>query len=197
MPYEINEGDGAFYGPKIDVRLLDCIGREWQCSTIQVDFTLPERFDLTYVGQDGERHRPVMVHRAIMGSLERFIGVLIEQYAGAMPTWLAPEQARILTVTDAHNEAALKACEELKALGIRVTADTRNEKLGFKVREAQLAKVPYILVVGEKEAQAGGVNVRLRNGDNLGLKSVAEVAALIRTDSEEPLKNGGMRYSFS
>ena len=110
MPYEINEGDGAFYGPKIDVRLLDCIGREWQCSTIQVDFTLPERFDLTYVGQDGERHRPVMVHRAIMGSLERFIGVLIEQYAGAMPTWLAPEQARILTVTDAHNEAALKAC---------------------------------------------------------------------------------------
>ena len=197
MPYEINEGDGAFYGPKIDVRLLDCIGREWQCSTIQVDFTLPERFDLTYVGQDGERHRPVMVHRAIMGSLERFIGVLIEQYAGAMPTWLAPEQARILTVTDAHNEAALKACEELKALGIRVTADTRNEKLGFKVREAQLAKVPYILVVGEKEAQAGGVNVRLRNGDNLGLKSVAEVAALIRTDSEEPFKNGGMRYSFS
>ena len=131
------------------------------------------------------------------GSLERFIGVLIEQYAGAMPTWLAPEQARILTVTDAHNEAALKACEELKALGIRVTADTRNEKLGFKVREAQLAKVPYILVVGEKEAQAGGVNVRLRNGDNLGLKSVAEVAALIRTDSEEPFKNGGMRYSFS
>ena len=117
-----------------------------------------------------------MVHRAIMGSLERFIGVLIEQYAGAMPTWLAPEQARILTVTDAHNEAALK---------------------GFKVREAQLAKVPYILVVGEKEAQAGGVNVRLRNGDNLGLKSVAEVAALIRTDSEEPFKNGGMRYSFS
>lgn len=197
LSYEINEGDGAFYGPKIDVRLLDCIGREWQCSTIQVDFTLPERFDLTYVGQDGERHRPVMVHRAIMGSLERFIGVLIEQYAGAMPTWLAPEQARILTVTDAHNEAALKACEELKALGIRVTADTRNEKLGFKVREAQLAKVPYILVVGEKEAQAGGVNVRLRNGDNLGLKSVAEVAALIRTDSEEPFKNGGMRYSFS
>ena len=197
IKYEILEGEGAFYGPKIDVRLLDCIGREWQCSTIQVDFTLPERFDLTYVGQDGERHRPVMVHRAIMGSLERFIGVLLEQYAGAMPTWLAPEQARILTVTDAHNEAALKACEELKALGIRVTADTRNEKLGFKVREAQLAKVPYILVVGEKEAQAGGVNVRLRNGDNLGLKSVAEVAALIRTDSEEPFKNGGMRYSFS
>lgn len=197
MPYEINEGDGAFYGPKIDVRLLDCIGREWQCSTIQVDFTLPERFDLTYVGQDGERHRPVMVHRAIMGSLERFIGVLIEQYAGAMPTWLAPEQARILTVTEAGDEAARKALEELKAQGIRATADLRNEKLGFKVREAQVAKVPYILVIGEKEAQAGGVNVRLRSGENVGLKSVSEVAAMIRADGEEPFKRGGMRYSFA
>ena len=197
MPYEINEGDGAFYGPKIDVRLLDCIGREWQCSTIQVDFTLPERFDLTYVGQDGERHRPVMVHRAIMGSLERFIGVLIEQYAGAMPTWLAPEQARILTVTGAGDEAAGRALAELKAAGIRATADLRNEKLGFKVREAQLAKIPYILVIGEKEAQAGGVNVRLRNGDNVGLKSVPEVAAMIRADGEEPFKRGGMRYSFA
>ena len=197
LPYEINEGDGAFYGPKIDVRLLDCIGREWQCSTIQVDFTLPERFDLTYVGQDGERHRPVMVHRAIMGSLERFIGILVENFAGALPTWLAPEQARLLTVTEAGDEAALKMCEELKAMGIRATVDTRNEKLGFKVREAQLAKVPYILVVGEKEVQAGGANVRLRSGDNLGLKSVAEIAALIRTDAEEPFKQGGMRYSFA
>ena len=197
LPYEINAGDGAFYGPKIDVRLLDCIGREWQCSTIQVDFTLPERFDLTYVGQDGERHRPVMVHRAIMGSLERFIGILVENFAGALPTWLAPEQARLLTVTDAGDEATLKMCDELKALGIRATADTRNEKLGFKVREAQLAKVPFILVVGEKEVQAGGANVRLRNGDNLGLKSVAEIAALIRADAEEPFKQGGMRYSFA
>lgn len=197
LPYEINEGDGAFYGPKIDVRLLDCIGREWQCSTIQVDFTLPERFDLTYVGQDGERHRPVMVHRAIMGSLERFIGILVENFAGALPTWLAPEQARLLTVTEAGDEAALKMCEELKAMGIRATVDTRNEKLGFKVREAQLAKVSYILVVGEKEVQAGGANVRLRSGDNLGLKSVAEIAALIRTDAEEPFKQGGMRYSFA
>ena len=197
LPYEINAGDGAFYGPKIDVRLLDCIGREWQCSTIQVDFTLPERFDLTYVGQDGERHRPVMVHRAIMGSLERFIGILVENFAGALPTWLAPEQARLLTVTDAGDEATLKMCDELKALGIRATADTRNEKLGFKVREAQLAKVPFILVVGEKEVQAGGANVRLRSGDNLGLKSVAEIAALIRADAEEPFKQGGMRYSFA
>ena len=197
LPYEINEGDGAFYGPKIDVRLLDSLGREWQCSTIQVDFTLPERFDLVYVGQDGERHRPVMVHRAIMGSVERFIGVLIEHYAGALPTWLAPEQARLLTVTDDAVEAAKGLRGELLALGIRTGEDTRNEKLGFKVREAQLAKVPYMLVVGEKEARAGGVSVRLRSGENLGLKSVAEVAALIRADAEEPFKRGGMRYSFS
>lgn len=197
IPYEINAGDGAFYGPKIDVRLLDCLGREWQCSTIQVDFTLPERFDLVYVGQDGERHRPVMVHRAIMGSLERFIGVLVEQFAGALPTWLAPEQARLLTVTDDAAEAAARMRRELLELGVRAGEDTRNEKLGFKVREAQLAKVPYMLVVGDKEVQAGGVNVRLRSGENLGLKSVAEVAALIRADAEEPFKRGGMRYSFS
>lgn len=197
LPYEVNEGDGAFYGPKIDVRLLDCIGREWQCSTIQVDFTLPERFDLTYIGADNERHRPVMVHRAIMGSLERFIGVLIEHYAGAFPTWLVPEQARLLTVTDLGDEAANAMRDELRALGIRAEVDLRNEKLGFKVREAQVSKVPYILVVGEKEVQAGGMNVRLRNGDNLGLKSVGEVAALIRADAEEPFKQGGMSYSFA
>jgi threonyl-tRNA synthetase len=197
ISYEINAGDGAFYGPKIDVRLLDCIGREWQCSTIQVDFTLPERFDLTYVGQDGERHRPVMVHRAIMGSLERFIGILIENYAGALPTWLAPEQARVLTVTEVGDAAALAVRDALRAQGVRVAVDTRNEKLGFKVREAQLAKVPYILVVGEKEAQEGGANVRLRSGENLGLKSVAEIAALVRADAEEPFKQGGMRYSFA
>ncbi|MBO6170927.1 MAG: threonine--tRNA ligase [Desulfovibrio sp.] len=197
IPYEINAGDGAFYGPKIDVRLLDCIGREWQCSTIQVDFTLPERFDLTYVGQDGERHRPVMVHRAIMGSLERFIGILIENFAGALPVWLAPEQARVLTVTEAGDAAALTLRDELRGMGIRAEVDTRNEKLGFKVREAQLAKTPFILVVGEKEVQAGGASVRLRNGDNLGLKSAAEIAALIRAEAEEPFKQGGMRYSFS
>lgn len=197
MAYTINEGDGAFYGPKIDVVLLDCIGRQWQCSTIQVDFTLPERFDLNYVGQDGERHRPVMVHRAIMGSLERFIGVLIEQFAGAFPTWLAPEQARLLTVTDAANDVALEMCRELQMLGVRASVDTRNEKLGFKVREAQMAKVPYMLVVGEKEVAERGVNVRLRSGENLGLKSVAEVASLIGEDAAEPFKQGGMSYSFA
>ena len=197
LDYVINEGDGAFYGPKIDVVLLDCLGREWQCSTIQVDFTLPERFDLGYIGQDGERHRPVMVHRAIMGSLERFIGVLIEQFAGALPVWLAPEQARLLTVTDAAEQAALAMRDELRKLGIRAEADTRNEKLGFKIREAQVAKIPYMLVVGEKEMHEHACNVRLRSGENVGLKSVEEIAAMIRADAEEPFKKGGMRYSFA
>lgn len=197
LPYEINEGDGAFYGPKIDVRLLDCLDREWQCSTIQVDFTLPERFDLAYTGSDGQKHRPVMVHRAIMGSVERFIGILIEQYAGALPTWLAPEQARILTVTEAADEVAKKMRADLLARGIRCGIDLRNEKLGYKVREAQLAKVPYILVIGEKEAQEGACNVRLRNGDKLGLKTLAETAELIHVDAREPFKKGGMTYSFA
>ncbi|MFI3271153.1 MAG: threonine--tRNA ligase [Pseudomonadota bacterium] len=197
VPYTINEGDGAFYGPKIDVRLMDCIGREWQCSTIQCDFTLPERFDLTYVGQDGEKHRPVMVHRAILGSIERFIGVLIEQYAGAFPTWLAPVQARLLTVTDAQKPFAEEAREALAAAGIRVEADTRNEKLGYKVREAQLEKIPYILVVGDKEVEAKSVNVRLRTGENLGVKTLDEVVELLKADCQEPFKLGGMSYSFS
>ncbi len=197
LSYTINEGDGAFYGPKIDIKVTDAIGREWQLSTIQVDFTLPDRFDLVYIGQDGERHRPVMVHRAILGSLERFVGVLTEHYAGAFPTWIAPVQARLLTVTDAQNEFALGARERLVAAGLRVEADTRNEKLGYKVREAQLEKIPYILVVGDKEVEAGSVNVRLRTGENLGLKTLAEVAEMITADCQEPFKRGGMSYSFS
>jgi threonyl-tRNA synthetase len=197
LPYEINEGDGAFYGPKIDVKLRDCLGREWQCATVQCDFTLPDRFDLVYIGQDGERHRPVMVHRVILGSVERFIGVLTEHFAGAFPTWLAPVQARLLTVTDAQNEFAEEARAALMAQGIRVEVDTRNEKLGYKVREAQLEKIPYILVIGDKEVEARGVNVRLRKGDNLGLKTLDEVVDIIRADCEEPFKSGGMRYSFS
>lgn len=197
IPYTINEGDGAFYGPKIDVRVTDCIGREWQCSTIQCDFTLPERFDLVYIGQDGERHRPVMVHRAILGSLERFIGVLTEHYAGAFPTWITPVQARLLTVTDAHNEFAARARQELASNGIRVEADLRNEKLGYKVREAQLAKIPYILVIGDKEVEEGGVNIRLRSGENLGFRKLEEVVEMIKADCQEPFKRGGMSYSFS
>lgn len=197
LDYTINEGDGAFYGPKIDVSLLDCLGRQWQCSTIQVDFTLPERFGLEYVGPDGEKHRPVMVHRAIMGSIERFIGVLIEHYAGALPVWLAPEQARILTVSDAAAGAAVKIKDELVAQGIRVGHDSRNEKLGFKVREAQMAKIPYMLIMGEKEAREGNVSVRLRGGDNLGQKTVAEVVEIIRNEAGEPFKKGGMSYRFA
>jgi len=197
LPYEINEGDGAFYGPKIDIKLRDCLDREWQCATVQCDFTLPERFDLGYVGEDGERHRPVMVHRVILGSVERFIGILTEHYAGAFPTWLAPMQARVLTVTDAHNEFAEKIKAELLKEGIRVEADTRNEKLGYKVREAQVSKIPYMLVIGDKEVEEQGVNVRMRKGENLGLKSVSEVAELIKADCEEPFKSGGLSYRFS
>lgn len=195
--YQINAGDGAFYGPKIDIKVTDAIGREWQLSTIQVDFTLPERFDLVYVGQDGERHRPVMVHRAILGSLERFIGVLTEHYAGAFPTWLAPVQATILNVTDAQLDYVKEVKAKLAAAGLRVEADVRNEKLGFKVREAQMAKIPYIFVVGDKEVADRGVNVRLRSGENLGFKSIEEVIELIRNDSQEPFKRGGMSYSFA
>ncbi len=196
-PYQINEGDGAFYGPKIDIKVTDAIGREWQLSTIQVDFTLPERFELVYVGQDGERHRPVMVHRAILGSLERFIGVLTEHYAGAFPAWLAPVQARIVNVTDAQMDYVKEMKSRLAAAGIRVETDLRNEKLGFKIREAQLAKIPYVLVVGDREVADSGFSVRLRSGENIGFRSVEDVVAMIRADSEEPFKRGGMSYSFA
>ena len=197
LPYEINEGDGAFYGPKIDVRLLDSLDREWQCSTIQVDFTLPERFDLSYTASDGKKHRPVMVHRAIMGSVERFIGILLEHFGGALPTWLAPEQAIILTVTEAADEAAKNMRARLLEKGIRCGIDLRNEKLGYKVREAQKAKVPYMLVIGEKEAQDGTCNVRLRQGGQLGVKTVDETVDLIMRDAMEPFKKGGMSYRFA
>ena len=197
LPYRVSEGEGAFYGPKIDIKVTDAIGREWQLTTNQVDFTLPDRFDLSYIGQDGARHRPVMVHRAILGSLERFVGVLTEHYAGAFPTWISPVQARLLTVTDAQNAFAEQARAFLADQGLRAEADTRNEKLGFKVREAQVEKIPYMLVVGDKEVEAGGVNVRLRSGENLGIRSLAEAAALMREDCEAPFKRGGMRYIFA
>jgi len=196
MPFTINEGDGAFYGPKIDIKLKDALDRRWQCATIQCDFTLPERFDLAYTGQDGERHRPVMLHRVVLGAVERFLGVLIEHTAGAFPTWLAPVQARILTVTDAHDAHARLVLDSLREHGIRVEADTRNEKLGYKVREAQLEKIPYMLVIGDQELEQGGVNVRLRSGENLGLKGVEEVARMILEDCQAPFKRGGMRYNF-
>lgn len=166
--YEINEGDGAFYGPKIDFHLRDSLGRTWQCGTIQLDFQMPERFDLTYTGVDGEKHRPVMVHRVIFGSIERFIAILTEHYAGAFPMWLAPVQVKVLPISDATQEYAKKVVDMLQANGLRVELDTRNEKIGYKIREAQLQKVPYMLVVGEKEMQNGSISVRGRKAGDLG-----------------------------
>ena len=166
-PYEINEGDGAFYGPKIDIKLRDCLDRRWQCATIQCDFTLPERFDLTYVASDGERKRPIMVHRVILGSIERFIGVLIEHFAGSFPLWISPVQATVVTVTDNQVPFAQEVYRQLRNAGIRVERDVRNEKLSFKIREAQLQKIPYMLVIGDKEVEQGTVTPRYRDGKNL------------------------------
>jgi threonyl-tRNA synthetase len=185
LPYEINEGDGAFYGPKIDVKLRDALGRKWQCATIQCDFTLPERFDLVYIDRDGQRKRPAMIHRVILGAIERFIGVLIEHYAGAFPTWLAPVQGIILTVTDRnipYGEALLK---EMSEAGVRIKGDFRNEKLGLKIREAQLRKIPYMLILGDRECEERGVTPRLRSGENL---SFMTADAFIHRVREETLQ---------
>ena len=167
VPFEINEGDGAFYGPKIDIKLKDALDRRWQCATIQCDFTLPDRFDLTYVGSDGEKHRPVMVHRVILGAIERFIGVLIEHFAGNFPLWISPVQAVVVNVTDAQAEYSEEVFATLRAQGVRVQKDLRNEKLGFKIREAQLEKIPYMLVIGDKDKETGPVAPRHRSGKNL------------------------------
>lgn len=175
VPYTINEGDGAFYGPKIDYHLEDSIGRTWQCGTIQLDMNMPERFDLTYVGADGEKHRPVMLHRTIYGSIERFIGILTEHFAGAFPLWLSPVQAKILTITDRADEAARALERRLSAEGMRVELDLRNEKIGFKIREAQVEKVPYMFVLGDKEAETGAVAVRSRKQGDLGTMDVESV----------------------
>ncbi len=186
LEYEVNAGDGAFYGPKIDVKLKDALGREWQCATIQCDFTLPERFDLNYIGTDGEKHRPVMLHRVILGSIERFIGILIEHYAGAFPLWLAPEQVRVLTVTEAHDEYAEKVTAALKAADIRVKADLRNEKLGKKIREAQLDKIPYMLVIGDQEVASATVAPRLRKqGETLDPMSVEHFIGHLQDELKE------------
>lgn len=167
LPHQINEGDGAFYGPKIDVKIKDALERSWQCATIQCDFVLPERFDLTYVSSDGEKYRPVMIHRVILGSIERFLGVLIEHYAGAFPLWLAPVQATILSITDSHIPYGEKLFTTLFDAEIRVEKDFRNEKLGFKIREAQMKKIPYMLIIGNKEVETETVSVRSRDGKNL------------------------------
>ena len=183
IPYKICAGEGAFYGPKIDILLKDALNRRWQCSTIQCDFTLPERFDLTYIGPDGGKHRPVMLHRTLLGSMERFLGVLIEHYAGAFPTWLAPVQAIILTVTDRHQSYGEELYKQLLNAGIRVQKDLRNEKLGYKIREAQLQKIPYMLVVGDREVEAAGISPRRRDGKDLKLMEVADFVELVREEN--------------
>jgi threonyl-tRNA synthetase len=180
MTYEVNEGDGAFYGPKIDFKLKDALKRKWQCATIQCDFTLPERFDLHYVGEDGERHRPVMLHRVILGAIERFTGVLIEHYAGAFPLWLSPVQAVLVTVTEKHIPWAEEVRKRLLDAGIRVEGDFRNEKLGYKIREAQMQKTPFMLVIGDREAASGQVSPRQRDGKNLGSIDVEAFIGLVR-----------------
>lgn len=172
MPYKINEGDGAFYGPKIDFHLKDSLGRTWQCGTIQLDFQMPERFDLTYIGPDGEKHRPVMIHRVVFGSIERFIGILIEHYGGAFPVWLAPVQARILPISEKHLDYGGQVKQRLEEAGIRVELDERNEKIGYKIRDAQVQKVPYMLIVGDKEASENTVSVRVREKGDIGQKTI-------------------------
>ena len=185
LPYQINEGDGAFYGPKIDVKLKDALDRKWQCATIQCDFTLPERFDLFYIGKDGQKHRPAMIHRVVLGALERFIGVLIEHYGGAFPTWLSPVQAIILTVTDRNIPHGEKVLKTLLEADIRTEADFRNEKLGLKVREAQLQKIPYMLIIGDRESEKDGVTPRLRSGDNLSFMTQKEFVDLIHEQCKQ------------
>ena len=180
MTYEVNEGDGAFYGPKIDFKLKDALKRKWQCATIQCDFTLPERFDLSYVGEDGEKHRPVMLHRVILGAIERFMGVLIEHHAGAFPLWLSPVQAVLVTVTDKHIPFGEDVRRRLLAAGIRVEGDFRNEKLGYKIREAQMQKTPFMLVIGDREVASGQVSPRQRDGQNLGSIGVDAFIDLVR-----------------
>ena len=182
LPFDINEGDGAFYGPKIDVKLKDALGRRWQCATIQADFAMPERFDLTYVGSDGGRYRPVMLHRVILGALERFIGVLVEHYGGAFPVWLAPVQAVLLTVTERHIPYGERVYGQLFQRGIRVERDFRNEKLGFKIREAQLQKIPYMLVIGDREEKEGTLSPRKRSGEAMAAVKVEEFIARVRSE---------------
>ena len=184
VPYTINEGDGAFYGPKIDFHLEDCLGRTWQCGTIQLDMNLPERFDLTYTGADGEKHRPVMIHRVVLGSIERFIGILTEHFGGAYPLWLAPVQVKIMTITDRADEAAKDVYDKLTRAGIRCEIDLRNEKIGFKVREAQMMKIPYMFVLGDREAEEGTVSVRTRKSDNLGAMTVEDALKMLHAEIE-------------
>jgi len=179
LDYEIDPGEGVFYGPKIDIKVKDSLGRAWQCSTIQVDFNLPDRFDIEFQGSDGARHRPIMVHRALMGSLERFFGVLVEHYAGAFPVWLSPVQVRVMTIAERHSVYAEEVKQTLREMGIRAEADTDNEKIGYKVRQGTLQKIPYLLTVGDSELEKKTVNVRKRGGQNLGEMTIGEFGAMV------------------
>jgi threonyl-tRNA synthetase len=181
--YEIDPGGGAFYGPKIDIKVKDALGRPWQCTTVQFDFNLPERFGISYVGEDNRPHRPYMVHRALLGSMERFLGVLIEHYGGAFPVWLAPVQARVMPVADRHHAYAKSVSDRLKAAGLRGEVDGRNEKIGFKIREAEVQKIPYILVVGDKEMTAGTVSVRLRGGQDRGVMPLTDLVQSVSAEN--------------
>jgi threonyl-tRNA synthetase len=187
VSYTINEGDGAFYGPKIDFHLRDCIGRTWQCGTIQLDMNLPERFDLTYTGADGEKHRPVMIHRVVYGSLERFIGILTEQFGGAFPTWLTPVQVKIMTIVSRCDDAARELHNLLLARKLRPELDLRNEKIGFKIREAQMQKIPYMFVLGDREAEDRTVTIRNRKGDNLGTVPFQEAVEMIQKLNDDKI----------
>ena len=188
VSYVINEGDGAFYGPKIDFHIKDSIGREWQCGTIQLDFQMPERFDLTYIGEDGEKHRPVMLHRVIFGSIERFIGVLIENYAGAFPVWIAPVQVKILNITDAQFEYAEEIKRKMENANIRVEFDNSNEKIGYKIRKAQLEKIPYMVVIGEKEKENNTLSIRSRKDGDIGTMNIDQFISLVNSEVAEILK---------
>lgn len=182
LEYSIDPGEGVFYGPKIDIKIKDQLGRSWQCSTIQVDFNLPDRFNVNYIGSDNSEHQPIMIHRALMGSLERFIGVLIEHYAGVFPLWFAPVQARLLNITDDQAEYGEKIFEQMRSAGLRIEKDLRNEKLNYKIREAQVAKIPYMLIIGDKEKADGTVTVRLRNGKNLPAMQVQEFIEMVNEE---------------
>ena len=185
IPYVINPGDGAFYGPKLDYHIEDSLGRTWQCGTIQLDMNLPERFQIEYVGEDGQKHRPIMIHRACFGSMERFIGILTEHYAGAFPTWMAPVQVKILPISEKHVEYAKDLAKQMHRDYVRVEVDDRSEKIGYKIRQAQMAKVPYMLVVGDKEVEEGTVNVRKHGGDELGSVPFEEFFNSIKTEIKE------------
>lgn len=189
LSYKVNEGDGAFYGPKIDFHLRDSIGRTWQCGTVQLDFQMPERFDLTYIGSDGEKHRPVMLHRVVFGSIERFIGILIENYAGAFPVWLAPVQVEVMNITDSHLDYVGNLVDKLKENDIRVESDLRNEKIGYKIREAQMQKVPYMIVIGDKEVNEGNISVRSRKDGDLGTFAIDDFISKVKEEIDTKAKD--------